>query len=141
MRPLHHALRWLPSVVLVVVALHQIVLARTVGLSAWSGGGFGMFSTADAGSTRHLHVFVHRPGLRRELGTPSSLDDAVRRALTLPSDTNLTEIAEALSDVATPDHGPASSVEVQVWQTRYAPRGLEPSGHILRSLDVPIARD
>lgn len=134
-------LRWLPSAVLVAVALHQIALTRTTGLSPWSGGGFGMFASADSGSARHLHVFVHRPGLRRELDPPPSLAEEVQRALTLPSDANLTRIARALAEVPTSDHGPATSVEVQVWHTRFDPPDLTSSGHILRSRDVPLAGD
>ena len=40
--------RWLPAIVLVVVALNQLRLAHTHQLSPWSGGGFGMFSLAHA---------------------------------------------------------------------------------------------
>lgn len=132
-------LRWVPSAVLIAVALHQIALARTTGLSPWSGGGFGMFASTDSGSARHLHVFVHRPGLRRELDPPPSLAEEVQRALTLPSDANLTRIARALAEVPTRDHGPATSVEVQVWHTRFDPADLTSSGHILRSSVVPLA--
>jgi len=51
-------LRAFPIILLIAVALHQIFLARSAALSPWSGGGFGMFSTLDHGSRRHLHTFV-----------------------------------------------------------------------------------
>ena len=134
-------LKWLPSLLLVAVACHQIVLTRTQGLSPWAGGGFGMFSSADAGSTRHVHAFVQRPGLRREVDPPPELRDSLRRAMTLPSDTRLREIARVLEKMPTPDHGPASSLEVQVWQTHHRVADLAPGSRILRSLVVDTDED
>ena len=86
-------LRLLPGLLLAAVALHQVWLARTQGLSAWSGGGFGMFSTVDAGATRHLHAFAIRPGVLRELRPPPSLEKRVLRTLALPSGANLRGLA------------------------------------------------
>ena len=140
-RPCRRALRWLPCAVLVAVAVHQIALARTAGLSPWSGGGFGMFASTDAGSTRHLHAFARRPGLRRELQPPRALKADLRRALTLPRAANLRRLARKLAAIPTPDHGPATSIEVQVWHTRYDPVDLAPAGRIVKSLDVPLADD
>lgn len=134
-------LRWLPSLLLVAVAIHQIVLAGTEGLSPWAGGGFGMFSSADAGTTRHFHAFIKRPGLRREAHPPPELRDWLRRVLTLPSDDRLREIARALERTPTPDHGPPTSVEVQVWQTHHRVADLAPGGRILRSLVVRADED
>ena len=76
--------RSLPITLLVIVAAIQVALVRGAGLSPWSGGGFGMFSTLDHGSRRHLHAFIVRPGLRREVLPPAALADEVKRALTLP---------------------------------------------------------
>ena len=39
-----------PPVLLLVVAVCQIGLAKAAGLTAWKGGGFGMFSTLDHGA-------------------------------------------------------------------------------------------
>ena len=133
------ALRLLPSALLIGVACHQILLARSDGLAPWSGGGFGMFASTDAGATRHLHAFLLRPGLRREVEPPQSAADRVRRTLTLPSESNLRSLAAALADVPTPDHGPVSAVEIQIWHTRFDPETLAPAGRILRGIEAPLA--
>lgn len=44
--------RWLAPGILVAVALVQLLLAHTVGLSSWKGGGFGMFATVDSPGAR-----------------------------------------------------------------------------------------
>jgi len=128
-------LRWLPALLLVVVALHQIHLVERRGLSPWSGGGFGMFSTPDAAATRHLHVFVLRPGLEREVAVPDALEDALRRALALPTDDRLRALGRALAELPTPDHGPATGVRIQVWGTEHAGETLEPKGRLIRALE------
>jgi hypothetical protein len=136
--PWARRLRILPGALLILVASQQILLAHTSGLSAWSGGGFGMFSSTDAGATRHLHAFVLRPGIRREVRPPRSLAEQVRRTLTLPSDANLRALAAELADVPTPDHGPPTAVELQVWHTRFDPETLAPRSRILRAIEVPL---
>jgi hypothetical protein len=130
--------RFLPALLLVAVAVHQIYLANTAGLSAWSGGGFGMFSTTDAGAARHLHAFVMRPGIQREIRISEALQDLERRVMTLPSDANLRAFALALADLPPPDQGPATAVRIQVWRTEFDPIGLAPIGRIHRSLEVPL---
>lgn len=131
-------MRYVPALLLVGVAAHQVFLANTVGLSPWSGGGFGMFSTTDAGSSRHLHAFVIRPGIHREVQIPEALKDRAKRVATLPSDANLRALAFELADLPTPDHGPATSVRIQVWHTEFDPAGLIPIGRILTSLEVSV---
>jgi hypothetical protein len=132
--------RTLPGCVLVLVALHQLFLAQTTGLSPWFGGGFGMFSSTDAGRARHVHAVVLRPGLEREVFVPDELRALERRALTLPSDANLRALARELAQLPTPDYGPATGVRIQVWRTRYDPKTLAPESHLLRGLVVPVAR-
>lgn len=134
--------RWarvLPGALLFVVALHQLFLAHTSNISPWYGGGFGMFSTADAGRARHLHAFVLRPGLEREVFAPVELEDIERRTLTLPSDANLRALARELAELPTPDDGPPTGVRIQVWRTDYHPDTLAPESHLLRGLVIPLA--
>jgi len=131
----------LPGLILAAVAIRQIWLVAHAGLSPWSGGGFGMFSTTDAGPTRHLHAFVLRPGLLRELTLPSALDTRVRTALVLPSDANLRALAREVAALPTPDHGPASGVRIQVWQVRHDPVTLAPSSRLLRGFELPLPAD
>ena len=139
-RPWERWGRWVPAFLLAIVATYQLYLAATVGLSPWSGGGFGMFSTTDAGATRHLHAFVIRPGIEREIRVPEALRDRERRALTLPSDANLRALASALAELPTPDHGLATGVRIQVWRTRFDPNTLAPISSIHRALLVPLER-
>ena len=134
-------LRVLPCLLLIGVACHQIVLSRTSGLASWSGGGFGMFASTDAGATRHLHAFVRRPGLRRAVQPPASEARQVRRTLTLPTEANLRSLALTLADIPTPDHGPATAVEVQIWHTRFDPATLTPTSQILRAIEVSLVGD
>lgn len=100
-----------------------------------------MFATSDAGATRHLHVFARRPGIRRELAPPRSADDLAHRALALPSDARLRTLARALAELPSPDHGPATAVEIQVWSTRFEPGTLRPEGRLLRGIEVPLGAD
>jgi hypothetical protein len=126
---------------LIIVALYQIALVQSASLSPWSGGGFGMFSTLDHGSQRHLHAFVLRPGLRREIIPPESSADEIKRALTLPTDARLRALAQTFAETPTPDHGPATAVHLQVWQTRFDPETLTPMSHILREFVLPLPGD
>ena len=131
----------LPALILAAVALHQIWLVAHAGMSPWSGGGFGMFSTSDAGPTRHLHAFVLRPGLLRELELPSALDTPARRALVLPSDANLRALANEVATLPTPDHGAPTGVRIQVWQVRHDPVTLAPSSRLLRGFELALPAD
>lgn len=131
----------LPAALLVVVALHQIWLARTAQLNAWSGGGFGMFSTTDAWGRRHLHAWALWEGARRELEVPEALREAERHALALPDERRLRALALALAEIeadAEPVAGPPAAIEIQVFASRYDPETLGPSGEPLAALSVPI---
>ena len=136
--PWGRRLRLLPCAILIGVALHQIVLSQATGLSAWSGGGFGMFSTTDAGGARHLHAFLIRPGVVREVQPPRSLEGLVRRSLAHPTDARLRALARELARVPTPDHGPATGVRVQVWTPRFDPETLAPTGRILGAVELSL---
>jgi hypothetical protein len=132
------ALRALPCLLLLAVAARQAWLVAHDDLSPWSGGGFGMFSTADAGPTRHLHAFVVRPGLLREIAPPRHLEGLVEATLTLPGESNLRALAREVAALPTPDHGPASAVRLQVWQTLHDPVTLAPRNRLLRAYELPL---
>ncbi|HVX57896.1 MAG TPA: hypothetical protein VHA37_09290, partial [Candidatus Saccharimonadales bacterium] len=58
-RPLNRRLLIaIPIVALVLIAGLQFVLATRYGLSAWKGGGFGMFSTVDSPDARFLRIYL-----------------------------------------------------------------------------------
>jgi hypothetical protein len=120
----------LPVVCLLCVALNQAYLVFTEGLSPWSGGGFGMFSTTDAVTDRHLHIYETSPALRRELAVPAALEDDIGRALALPNERQLQTLAELLREqLAVPS---SSGLEIQVWSRQYAPGNLTPKSRLLR---------
>ena len=99
-----------------------------------------MFSTADTRGNRHLHAFAIRPGIRRELEIPSSLKVRVRCLLACPTESALRALAADLVDIPSPDAGPLTAIEIQVWVTRFDPDNLAPSGVFLRSIEVPIGQ-
>ncbi len=127
---------YLPSLLLLIVAGNQLRLVATAALSPWWGGGFGMFATADAWATRHLHIFAIRSGVRRELAIPPSLRKEAERALTLPSDARLQVFARPFIDVPTPDEGSLEAIELQVWATQFDPDTLAPSSAPIRFFTV-----
>jgi hypothetical protein len=128
----------LPALLLVVVALSQVGLSRSAHLDAWSGGGFGMFSTTDAWGRRHLHVFSLAPGLQRELALPSSLRDEVRGVLALPSEARLRAFAVRIADAIPDEDGGREALSLAVYATRFDPETLAPSGVPLRAIRVEL---
>jgi hypothetical protein len=97
-----------------------------------------MFSTMDGRGNRHLHAFALRPGIRRELEIPPALRQRTQRVLVFPTESALRALAFELADVPTPDAGPLTAIEIQVWATHFDPNSLEPSGTLLRAIEVPI---
>lgn len=131
----------LPPLCLIGVAIAQLGLASAASLSPWLGGGFGMFSTTDSLSARHLHVFVIRAGLEREVWSGDSHPDLNERARALPSQANLRRLARALARDPSPDYGPPLAVRVEVWRTRFDSKTLLPRGKLLRELEVDLSGD
>lgn len=129
----------LPVLLLIAVALIQVGLARRAQLSAWSGGGFGMFSTTDAWGRRHLHAALLMPGAIRELEVPSQLRVLEARALALPTDARLRALARELLATA-PADDPREALSLTVYGTRFDPETLAPSGTLLKAFRLE-ARD
>ncbi|WP_239493118.1 hypothetical protein [Luteitalea sp. TBR-22] len=106
----------LPALVLVLVAGRQIQLAKVSALSAWKGGGFGMFSTVDDAPHRTLRVIVEAANRSEEVAIAPSLEDDVARALTLPDPTRLRRLAEAVIARERRYARPVSRVRITVWR-------------------------
>jgi hypothetical protein len=123
----------------VAVALHQLWLVTRFDLSAWCGGGFGMFSTTDGWGTRHLHAYALGPAFRTGLEPPPALEHDVEQALALPTEGRLRRLALALAAHAPHDLEAPDTVRIEVFARRYDPETLAPSGVLLRSLDAPLA--
>jgi hypothetical protein len=114
----------LPVVLLLVVALAQVTLVYTAGLSPWKGGGFGMFSTTDDGGRRQVRVFVSAPERSEEIAISPSLEDAARRAAVLPTDGGLTRLARRVVDRERRNSRPVDTVRIEAWRIDYAPGTL-----------------
>ena len=113
------------------MALHQLWLAECFELSAWSGGGFGMFSTTDGWGTRHLHAVT-------TLEIPGGLAGDAERALALPTEERLRALARALAAHAPRDLEPPDAIRVDVFARRHDPETLAPSGVLLRSVELRL---
>lgn len=103
--------------VLTTVAVRQVVLARTAGLSPWHGGGFGMFASIDRDEWRQLETTLVACD-----GNPVVLDsDKVSQILgeksyihltTLPTSAQLQFAGQRLIDAQAP--GCVRQVQLQV---------------------------
>jgi hypothetical protein len=128
----------IPTVVLVIVAVTQVVLAKTADLSPWKGGGFGMFATTDGTASRYVRLFVDAPERSEELNVPDSLDFAAARAELFPSDRFMTSLGEAAGARELRNGRDAATVRVEVWRIEFSDEPLRGTGRRLRSLTIPI---
>lgn len=134
-------LTFLPVVLLVLVAVHQIILSRTDHLSPWKGGGFGMFSTTDGGASRHLRAWIETPSGATEVFPPPALRDAVSRVRELPAVTALERLARELAEHHANTAPEISSVRLELWRTTYDPESLTPRLQLLREIVTEIEVD
>jgi len=111
---------YLPSGVLVLVALVQITLALVgTRLTPSKGGGYGLFSTVDKQPNRHVRIYlIGREGERLvALPRKSRFEDLAYRARAFPTDGRLMALARVLLDEAR-----GSSIEalrVEVWKQAF----------------------
>lgn len=86
-----------PTLMLIVAAVHTYQW-RTLQRSSWgSGCAFGMFSTVDYHGTRWVKVFETSDGQRRELSiTEPEFEDALFRIRVLPNSNNIDRLATKL---------------------------------------------
>lgn len=95
--------KWTVPLLLVVVALRQLVLAHAVGLSAWHGGGFGMFASIDRDERRAIEVIgIDRQGNSVEIDLTALSDLFTENDLlllrTFPSRALLQDVAQKVLD-------------------------------------------
>lgn len=95
--------QWLgvpPVALLVVVALLQMTLAHTVGLSPWKGGGFGMFSTVDSPDYRMVIVTVRLEGSEGRVPLRDMVETVgpapLNRVVAMPDDGALHRVADSV---------------------------------------------
>lgn len=123
---------WLPVGLLVLVAGTQVTLSRRAGLTAWKGGGFGMFSTTDDAARRRVRVFVSAPERSEEIAIAPSLENAARRAAALPADHQLARLAEGVVARERRYARPVDTVRIETWRIDYAPDTLAATLRLLR---------
>jgi hypothetical protein len=124
--PAARALPLLAPAVLCALALSQMVLAGTIHLSPWKGGGFGMFSTNDHGGFRSLRALAEVDGTEQRLRVPDALRRDALRAREVPTDARLGRLARALLAGAEGAH----VVRVEVWRLEFD-ADLTPSRRLL----------
>jgi hypothetical protein len=131
--------RLLPPVLLAVVALLQIALAQTADLTAWKGGGFGMFSTLDHGAYRGVDIVVDAPDRSESLEIPPSLEVAAARAAAFPVDWLMRDLAEGVVARERRYERAVSRVTVTAWRAEFDRASLRGSERPLRTFiyDVP----
>ena len=127
---------YLPTIVLVLIALSQIVLASFYNLSPWLGGGYGMFSSTDVGKNRHIHIYANSPGIKKELLYPEDLKDFVIRTKSFPTDRNLKALAQRILEIE--DDNTLTSIEIKVWKSQFIPKTLHPSSKMLKSVKLKL---
>ena len=128
-----------PSLILTVVAISQIALARTVALTPWKGGGFGMFSTLDHGAFRGVDVVVEAADRSEAQEIPRSLEEIAARAATCPSEWLLRRLAEGVVARERRYERPVTTVKLTVWRTDFNPATLHATEKTSRVFvyDVP----
>jgi hypothetical protein len=130
--------RALPAVLLTVVALVQIGLARTADLTAWKGGGFGMFSTLDHGAYRGVDIVVHAPDRSEAMQIAPSLETAASRAAAFPADWLLRALAEAVVARERRYQRPVSQVTLSVWRADFDRATLAASERTVRTFTYVV---
>ncbi|MDH3686450.1 MAG: hypothetical protein OEP95_09495 [Myxococcales bacterium] len=112
--PGRRALPWIAPALLALLAALQILLVHHANLSPWKGGGYGMFSTTDHGGFRTIRAFAVDGSSEQRLSIPPELRSDVLRALDLPSDERLEDLAASLAR-----QNRASRVRAEVWRLKF----------------------
>lgn len=138
-------------ILLSVVAICQNILATTGDLTAWKGGGFGMFATVDSGTTRTLHsAIILRDGTVLE-GSPYGFDDLnayepqASRAKSFPDNKSLSSLATKAAhayqmsvDDPSIDSDDAVAVRVEVRSVAMDASKREMRSTLIRTIEVPV---
>jgi hypothetical protein len=120
-------------VLLIAVALCQIGLAKTSGLTPWKGGGFGMFSTLDHGAHRGVDVVIEAPNRSEAQDVPPSLEELAARSAAYPADWLLRRLAEGIVARERRYERAVTTVRLTVWRTEFDPGTLAATERTLRA--------
>lgn len=122
-----------PPLLLCAVAIVQIALANTLGLTPWKGGGFGMFSTLNHSGYRGVDVTVEGPGRSEQWAIPGSLEVLAARAAACPTDPLLRRLAEGVVARERRYQRPVTRVRLTMWRAEFDPATLRASERTLRT--------
>lgn len=87
----------LAPALLAAVAASQLFLAHAHGMSAWKGGGFGMFSTVDSPAGRFYRIALLTESGEVRVALPAGLEPVAAKARTLPTPQRLRRVATVLA--------------------------------------------
>lgn len=133
---------WLPVALLVLVAGTQIALTHWAGLTAWKGGGFGMFAAVDGGSVRTVRVVVHRDDGPETLAIPPSLVVHSERAAAFPAAFMLHRVGAGVIHRERRYGRSVHRVTLEVWGIALSHDGSQAdarrlAAHVVEAADVP----
>jgi hypothetical protein len=128
----------LPPILLTVVAALQIAMAMTGDMTAWKGGGFGMFSTLDHGAFRGVDIVVEATERSEEIELFPSLQGPAARAVAFPSNRNLRRLARAVAERERRYAMPVDTVRLQVWRQEFDPLTLHATERVLRTFSYRV---
>jgi hypothetical protein len=129
----------LPALLLTLVAVSQIAVSKSIGMTPWKGGGFGMFSTLDHGAHRGVDVLIEAADRSEAQEIPPSLEEIAARAITCPADWLLRRLAEGIAARERRYGRPVRRITLTVWQTEFNTLTLQANERPLRTFvyDVP----
>jgi hypothetical protein len=127
-----------PVLTLIAVAVVQVILTRTAGLSPWKGGGFGMFATTDGVAFRQVRIIVDAPGRSEQLAVTPSLQTVADRAALMPSDRLLTQLAQAVEARERRRGRPVATIRIEISRVEFEGDVLTGSERHLRTFDYNV---
>ena len=125
--------KYLPPALLVLIAVIQVGLTQAFDLTAWKGGGFGMFSTLDHGAYRGVDVVVDGADRSESLTIPPSLETIAARVAAVPTEWLLRELAVGVVAREQRYRRAVSRVSITVWRTNFDRATLHATEQPLRT--------
>jgi hypothetical protein len=114
--PARRIVGYLPVIVLALVALNQVRLAKTTDLSAWKGGGFGMFSTLDRPRARQVRCHLVGGSNDVPLAIPAELRDLRESVKTNPTEKKLIRLGREIAATLDDRLPGLETIRVEVWR-------------------------
>ncbi len=107
---------YVPALILSFVALNQIRLAKTTDMTAWKGGGFGMFSTVDRPRARQVRCNLVGGNNDVPLAIPAELSDLSESVKTNPTGRKMKRLGRRIADTVEDRLPGLETVRVEVWK-------------------------